>query len=272
MTERTTHGFFLSATLHVLIVVAVWVLYMFNRPPAATPIFELVAGAGDNYMATEAPALGSPTSTKLDLPEVPPAPQPRPVEASPMTPAPRPAKVEAPKQIIPAKPPAAKAPATKAPADEPKKMTKAEFDRLNKQKKVANAKPRPAPAKVKKIDARGIASGVVGGSPMNTTGGAGGKALTAAETNEIDRYVALLQQRLKDQLDQTPGLEDGLHAEAELHIMADGRLTRAQIVKSSRNEEFDLAVLRAIRAVKMPPRPKGLEQYQVIPFSTRARE
>ena len=78
-------------------------------------IFELVAGAGDNYLATEAPALGSPDSVKIDIP-VPPTPAstpPAPIKAepTPLTAAP-PVKQAAPKEIVPAKP-VEKAPAPK---------------------------------------------------------------------------------------------------------------------------------------------------------------
>lgn len=112
---------------------------------------------------------------------------------------------------------------------------------------------------------------MVGGSTANTTGGAGGTALTTPERNAVDAYVSALVQRLKDELDRTPGLDDGLIAEAEFHIMPDGRLTRGQITKSSGNEMFDRAVLRAIMAVRMAPRPKGLEEVQTVPFSTHAK-
>ncbi len=296
MTERTTHGFFLSTTLHALIVAVVWVTYAFKAAPPPVKIFVLVAGEGDNYLATEAPALGSPSAVKMDLPTptkvepVAPAPtkaEPTPIEAAP------PVK-QTPKEIVPTKAPA---PAKKEPTiaktlerrlkvaqdkgkreakkeydAEVKRMTKAQFDAMNKQKDAPAKVAKNTKANIRKIDTVGIKSGVVGGSTANTKGGAGGTALVADRGDEAERYIALLQQRLKEQLDQMPGLEDGLRAEAELTILPDGRVTRGQITDSSGNEIFDVAVLAAIKNVRMPPRPKGVDQVLIVPFSTRARE
>lgn len=90
MTARSPSAFFLSATLHGL-VVAVIVLfsYLVQIQVKDTPkVFELVAGAGDDYGATAAPALGIPGGIKIAIP-VPPAPQP----AKPVAPAPEPVPV-----------------------------------------------------------------------------------------------------------------------------------------------------------------------------------
>lgn len=301
MTARSPSAFLTSAAFHAAIVALVFLLtYGFNPSASETPkIFELVAGEGDNYTATEAPALGSPEGVKLDLPKAPlpkvepvkiepvppepapvtPAPPvtppPKPVPQAPVTPAPQPTEKKTPtiKQQILRKIWRADANAKKQAAKEreaeQKRITKEQFDKANKDKAAATAKG--GQPKVAKIDAKGIAKGVVGGSTANMTGGAGGTALTAPERNAVDAYVSALVQRLKEELDRTPGLDDGLIAEAEFHIMPDGRLTRGQITRSSRNEAFDRAVLRAISAVRMAPRPKGLEEVQTVPFSTHAK-
>ena len=80
-TERTP-AFMLSLALHgALVVVALLFSYALNQQVKNAPkVFELVAGAGDNYAATEAPALGSPNGVKLDLPP-PPTPQIEPTAA-----------------------------------------------------------------------------------------------------------------------------------------------------------------------------------------------
>jgi len=150
---------------------------------------------------------------------------------------------------------------------EQKRLSKEEFDRANREKAAA---AKNTPPKIAKIDSVGIANGVNGGS-RSSTSGARGTALKAEEGSEIERYTALLQSRLKEELDQTPGLDDGLRAEAEVHITPEGRLTRARITKSSGNDAFDQAVRHAIATVEMPPRPKGLGELQTIPFSTRAK-
>lgn len=300
MTARSPSAFLTSAAFHAALVALVLLLtYVTNPTSRDTPkIFEVVAGEGDNYNATEAPALGSPGGVKLDLPK-PPTPKAEPVKAAPLPPEPLPpepspitptAPVAQPKPVeskAPPKPAEKKTPtikqqihqqiwraeanakkkAAKERAEESKRITKEQFDRANREKAVAKT----ASVKAPKIDEKGIAKGVRGGSTANTTGGAGGKALTAPERSAVDAYVAALIQRLKEELDRTPGLEDGLTAEAEFQILPDGRLTRGQITRSSRNEAFDLAVLRAITAVKMGPRPKGLDQMQTVPFSTHAK-
>ena len=70
MTARSTSAYLSSATLHaaavVLVVAAAWVTNQQTRPPVK--IFDLVAGEGNNWAATEAPALGTPDGVKLKAP------------------------------------------------------------------------------------------------------------------------------------------------------------------------------------------------------------
>lgn len=307
VSTHTNKGFFLSATLHAAVaaLLCVWAYLLAPKPTPTTTMFVTLGGIGDNYMATEAPALGTPGGVKLNIPPAPVA-KPEPPAAKPEPPA----KVEAVAQPEPAPakpepaPPPPKAEAVPTPAKAPPKprtmaqnirrqvivadsaakqqiakeraaeakrqqqMTKEAFDAANRAK-VASAKT-PS-ASVKKIDAAGIADGVRGGSPANTKGGNGGTALTVPEMSERDAYINTLLQRLKDELDRAVGLDDGLRAEAEFHVLADGRLARGTIIKSSGNEAFDLAVLKAIREVRMPARPKGVDDVLQVPFNTHAK-
>jgi len=75
----------------VLIAVILWFALSKHQPEEAPKIFELVAGEGDNFAATEAPALGvAGGGIKLEIP-LPPAPDPSPVmEATPPEPEPSP--------------------------------------------------------------------------------------------------------------------------------------------------------------------------------------
>ena len=122
---RSANAYFFSVLLHGLAVALIFFLgYVVSETaPSAPKVFELVAGAGDNYAATEAPALGSPTGLKLALP----APTP-PAEAAPpaaMTPAPaEPATHEEPPpvQVVPAATPAPSKTPVKAP--KPLNLTK----------------------------------------------------------------------------------------------------------------------------------------------------
>ena len=303
MTANSPSAFFLSASLHAL-VVALLLLFSFaaGRMDKEEPkIFELVAGEGDNYGANVAPALGTEGGLKITVPQ-PPAPEPRRVEPAkpepmPITPAPQPAPPKPKQEVKPApkeepvpnfakqvvrarqkaeskgKREAAKQRAVeeKRAAEERKRMTMEEFRR---QHKIASAAPaKSGRPNVRKIDAEGIKKGVLGGSSQNKLSGAGGKALTATEGSLAERYMEMLKQRLLEEVEaRSASLPDGLRADAEFHIMSDGRLMRARIVKSSKNEAFDAAVLEAIAAIRMPARPKGVEELYQVPFVTTPKD
>jgi TonB family protein len=82
----------------------------------------------------------------------------------------------------------------------------------------------------------------------------------------------MLNQRLTDELDQITGLDEGLKAEAEFEVQASGRLARGRIVKTSRNERFDQAVLHAIAVVRMPEGPpKGFDRVQTVTFRSQSK-
>jgi colicin import membrane protein len=146
---------------------------------------------------------------------------------------------------------------------------KAELDA----KKAALMKANGGPIKVAKIDAEGIAQGVVGGSTNNKTGGAGGTALSREEQDLFDTYFALLEQRLREAHEKPPGLSDLLVAQAEFYLGADGSISKASIVKSSGNAEFDQSVLSAIRNVHtIGPRPDGRGSMQRVRFRMKDSE
>ncbi len=274
MTQRLSSAILTSALFHagaIALIVALTYLAGLRTGKPVT-FFELVAGDGDNYMATEAPALGTADGNPANVaaPEAPapamvvtakapaPAPAERPVDFSKAV-----QKVAAKETAkIAAKTKAEEKAAEKAAKEEAAKqakMTKEEYDRQTKGSKtppVANQK-----TNVPKIDAKGIAGGVVGGSTANTKGGAGGTAMTAAARGVVEGYTSLLKDRLQTNLqDQSPpGLSDTLVATASMRMLADGTLASGVITKSSGNREFDKAVLDSIRLTKMPPRPSGFE-------------
>lgn len=278
MTARSPSALMLSATLHGAIVALIILFaYVAQTHVKETPkILELVAGEGDNYGATEAPALGIAGGIKIAIPE-PPAPvaptPPAPTPPAPVTaaePDPVPAPVKAPVEKTIPKTPAktaepkpvnfsnqikrkiiraeskAKAEIKKEREAEQKRISKAEFDKMNKASKAAAA----GNPKVKHVDTEGISGGVVGGSTRNKTGGAGGKALTAEEHDLLDAYFAIVKQRLQDGLDKPPGLGDAVYAIAEFRLNADGSITNARITRASGSDEFDRAVIDDIRRYK----------------------
>ena len=279
----------LSLTLHgAIVAVVLFLTYAFHTKVKEQPkIFELVAGEGDNYMATEAPALGVP-GIKLNVPTPPtpvvkPAPEPEPappepvIERAPEKPAVKPVETKAPnytkdvlriankreKRLVEAE--------RKKREAEAKRMSKAEFDKLNKNKPAP--KPGKVTPKVAMIDAEGIAKGVVGGSISNKTGGAGGKALSRAEQSALDSYIALLLQRLRAAHEKPPGLSDLLEAEVEFRIAADGTLSGVKIVRSSGSSEFDRSVLEAFARVRsIGPTPNKKSDVWVVTFKMKEEE
>ena len=290
MSDRSP-AFMLSLTLHAAVVaVLLFLTYAASPGDKEKPqVFELVAGAGDNYMATAAPALGSPGGVKLDLP-APPTPQPQ-VEPAPESPAPEPALPE-PSPITPAPIEKKAPPVKKADAPEPTevpnfkkqitkqiiraesqakrdikrerdkeaKITKEAFDKANKAKAKEAASAKGSPAKVAKIDAEGIAAGVIGGSTKNKIGGGGGKALVAEDGKPMERYFSLLKLRLKENHEKPTGLSDTLVARVEFFVGADGSISRVRISRSSGSAEFDRSVLEAFsrtRTIGARPDKKG---------------
>ena len=309
MTDGSSKGFLFSATLHGIVAALVFFGFVLNRDDLDVPkVFELVAGEGDNYMAREAPALGTPGGVKLDLPKAPepkPAP-PQPVQqefAPPTTPATPP---PTPKIVTPApqKQPEPTVPdfkkklqrdviiaESKAKRDikkqreadakkqreadakkaaEEKRLTKDEFDRTNKTKSTP-APAKGAPTKVAKIDVDGIAKGVVGGSTANKVGGGGGKALKAENDDVLAGYDALFKQRLRTEFEPPPGLSDSMKVEVEVRSQADGSLSGGRIAKSSGSAEFDRAVMDALRRVRMPARPDRKSELIAFTFTMRER-
>ena len=305
MTDGSSKGFLFSATLHGIAAALLMLSFVMKQRDPEPKVFELVAGEGDNYMAREAPALGSADGVKFDVPKAPvpkpSPPKPEPQEAvTPVPPAPTPKVVASPppKQADPVAPDFRKklrrdvsaaesqakreikkkrdaearraAEEQKRIADEQKQLTKEEFDRLNKAKGT-KAPAKSAPTKVAKIDAEGIAKGVVGGSTANKVGGAGGKALKVENDDVLAAYDALFKQRLRTEFEAPPGLSDSLKVEIEVRSNADGTLTDRKITKSSGSEEFDQAVMEALRKVRMPARPDRKSEVIAFTFTMRER-
>lgn len=297
----------LSATLHGLVAALLLLSVVMKNEDLEIPkVFELVAGEGDNYMAREAPALGTPGGIKIDIPKAS-EPKPTPPERveeivsrpppAPILPKPKatPPPQEQPETSVPnfkkklqrdvivaesraklqikrerdaeAKRVAAEA---KRLADEQKRMTKAEFDRANKAKS-AGPTTKSAPVKVAKIDVEGISKGVVGGSTANKVGGAGGRALKSDNDDVLAAYDALFKQRLRAEFEPPPGLSDSLKAEIEVRSNADGSLSGARVAKPSGSTDFDRSVLEALRRVLMPARPDRKSELIAFTFTMRER-
>jgi colicin import membrane protein len=130
MTDSSSRGFLQALALHAAAAALALGLgfVVTSREPEAPRIIELVAGEGDNYAATEAPALGVEGGVKLSVPAAaaprpeppallrPPEPEPEP-EIAPVAPVPVPPPVPVAKAPPTPAPPAEKAPS--APGNEP---------------------------------------------------------------------------------------------------------------------------------------------------------
>ncbi len=305
-------AFFTSLILHGL-VVAVLFLAAYSasyQTKPETKVFELVAGEGDNFAATEAPALGSPTGIKLTLPTPPtpkaepvkpaitqpePQPEPVPVVSTPPTPpAPKPTPTPPP-EVVKKEP--SKAPPTKTASTKTKTIAEqmrweaikaeskikqqvarekaAEKKRLDKERQEqARAAAQAAAAKAPQVDALGIAKGVRDGSTANKDGGAGGKALSRSDGPVMDAYFAMLKQKLGEELKRNtpPGISDDLVSEAEFRLGADGSISAVKIISPSGSAEFDRAVLDVFARVRMPVRPDGKSSVQTTRFRTKDLE
>lgn len=301
-------AFVTSVVLHGL-VVAVLLLAAYSKSfesKPATKIFELVAGEGDNFAATEAPALGSPGGIKLSVP-APPVPRPEPVAPEVTKPEPVPEKPiptppvptpptptpPVPKPPMPVAPSVPKQEPVKSPTEpkpttsktktmaeqmrweairsESKIKTQIARDKAAEKKRLEQeAKAaKAAAASAPRVDVEGIVKGVQGGSTANKEGGAGGKALVRSDGPVMDAYFGMLRDRLLKALDKPPGLSDTLVAEAEFRIGADGSIRGAKIISPSGSAEFDRAVLEAYSRVRMPARPDGKSSVQTARFRTK---
>lgn len=291
MTSTSPSAFLLSATLHA-VVLGLMLLFHYAvklSEPEPPRILELVAGAGDDYMAKEAPALGTEGGIKVPIakqPEpqpIPTPPPPAPVAPPPPTPkAPPVSKAVEPetpdfqkklKQVIRAADNKAKREIAKERAaekkreeEEKKRISKEQFDRENRSKTKTVASAAPKSLAVKKIDVEGIAGGVVGGSSASKKG-AGGKALTSDNEDVLAAYYGLFKQELRKKFEPPPGLADSLKVEIEVRSNPDGTMTGARVAKSSGSREFDQSVLEAIRRVKMPVRPDRKSETIQFTFS-----
>lgn len=258
MYARTPSAFFLSLLIHAAIVVTILALAFIVprcRPPSVQ-IFELVAGPPTDLTATAAPALGSPGGTvEVTIPEpVAVEPAPPPLQPEAIRPAPRPEAGTA----TPAKAPAT--PESKLSYDQYVKK----YGKPSPAKSAGSQTPRPA--NIPKIDAKGIAEGVLGGSP-SSKGGGGGQALTAPQRSALEAYVARLVTALRQNHEKPPGLSDLLAADVEFLIAADGTISRVQIVRSSGNTNFDLSCIAAFRRMgSVGPKPDGKSDTWVLTF------
>ena len=299
---RTNPAYLTSVFLHgTLIVLAVAFVYWRSivKPDPVPTVFELVAGEGDDYGATEAPALGIPDGIKITVPEMP-RPEPTPTVAPPepepvIQAAPEPAPKAAAAIKSPTIPNMARnierladkreanirkkveqqqktdAAAKKKTDEAAKRLTKEEFDCLNAGKKSSPKATTNTPLSTKRIDAEGLAKGVTGGSNAKTKGGAGGTALSRSEGDLTEAYAALIVQRIRQAL-ESASFNDVAAVMVQFQVSATGVISGARIVQSSGNAEFDQAIIKALQTIRQigPPPTNRAETFR-IPIRLRER-
>jgi colicin import membrane protein len=303
MIGRYPQAYFVSFLIHGAIIALVLLLglYVQEHQPVPTKVFELVAGQGDNYAATEAPALGVTGGIGITAPDaqIPEKPKPDPIKvdiAQPL-PEPTPPATVTPEPPVAVEPtpapevvpvPSVKPkPVVKTPAKKPiqtdfKKIVQSTAKRkaakLESQYKKQQEKQLAAERKRESYEqfqrehggskamGEGIAKGVVGGSTSNKIGGAGGKALTRDQQDLLDSYFAMFKARLKDNHLPPPGVSDRLEARVEFFMAADGSITRVHILRTSGNSEFDQSVLEAFAHTHMPSRPDHRSDMKEMTF------
>jgi colicin import membrane protein len=281
MSAQSPGAYLISVLIHgAAVLLALFFGYAAKNVVQDTPkVFELVAGAGDNYAARAAPALGSPGGIKVA------AAMPKPEASSPIQ--------QAPIQEAPIQ----KAPIQAAPARQPKplnmvaelkrveerrerrleakyqKEEEAERKRMAQEELERAQAAGKAGARVAHIDAEGIREGVIGGSTENKTGGAGGKALTREEGSELEAYFSLLKARIKENHVPPEGVSDTLEARVEFFVAADGSLSQFRIVRASGNHEFDQSVIEACEHTRsIGARPDGRSEMVQMTFKMREDE
>jgi colicin import membrane protein len=289
---RYPGAFVVSAGLHVAVVVALLLMLWRSRrePPPVPQIFELVAGAGDNYAATEAAAAATPAppteTVNVELPEAPPVitkelvlpPPPAPVvERTPppkvepkIEPKVEPKKAET-KQPAPKKAEPKKVEPKK---EEPKKteslVRPTTFQDFVKKEGTPKAAPKaapPAPIRAKSIDVDRVVQGVAGGSTA-VKAGASGTALSVAPNDQA--YVAMILDRIRRSM-EAAGVTELSEARIEFRVAANGELSAPRILRSTGSAAFDQALITAFRTIR-PIGPPPSQRAEFFSVTIRMRE
>lgn len=302
-TEHRRFGGALSASAGFHVFFAGLLLFLtyvaLPREEEVPTIFELVAGEGDDFAATDAPAgdeAGAAEFGEIALPKLTPVPQwtppaPPPPAPPPVQPVPPQATITAPptpnfsrqikttirqeqrkverelKQQREAEARAAKEAELANKRVSYEDFAKANAGKTNPSQRVAATKvadDRPGP----RLDPGAIKKGVAGAVGEGTKG-AGGTALSAAERDRMKAYFAMLIQRLREAHEKPAGISDLLSADVSFTVTAAGTISGVRIERSSGNAEFDRSVREAFARVRMPARPDGKSDVQELTFRIR---
>ncbi len=230
------------AVIALLIFAAWWSRRTHDDPPMP---FELVAGPGNDYAATEAPppAPAVEQTVQLNLPK--PLPKVEPPRPQPTQPPPQPkpqvVKQEAPPPKVvkkaPEKPPVKVEPA-------PEKVSFQDFVAEHGAPKAQPVRQQaPAPIKTKSIDVSRVTEFT------RVTAGAGGTAMTRQEVDLTRAYVQMIINLVRESLERA-GITELREASVEFTVTVSGAIENPQIIQSSGSGSFDRAVLAAFRSIR----------------------
>ncbi|MDR1789622.1 MAG: TonB C-terminal domain-containing protein [Opitutaceae bacterium] len=257
-------AFFLSAALHAALIGALFVSGYVARflAPKQKPVFEVVAGPGDDFAAPVAGA-EPPAPPPVELGPVRPLSD-TPVVAPPPDPVPKPEPDPGDKPP-PKPPPPKKTPKPKPPPAKP--LTYEEFLKQQQGKKPAPSQAAPTkrpqkpgpPVKPSLINTADVLDGA---------SGAGGTA-SRSSGDAVADYLAWVVRQLREAHEKPAGLGDLLGVEVAFRINADGTFSGMRVARSSGNAAFDASALDAFRRVRVKPPPPGAEGARTILFKTR---
>ncbi len=270
MVTRWPNAFLASTTLHGVAIGCVLLLgysiVQQSPPPPSSPVIQWVDGPTSAARdAGSSPSALAPPSVRFTAP---PVVHPKPPSASVANEREDDAPRVSPSPVLPVKPAGATTrdvtvASRSARSDQRTgpRMTSADYRQRHDQAERSNVAPHP----VQHIDVTEVTRGL----RTAATGNAG--ELSVAALSEAEAYLGRLERALRERLEREPGLDDGLSAEVEFRIDADGRLTAARLLKRSPDERFNTAVLEAVATTTLPPRPPGVDEIQKLPIVTHAR-
>jgi TonB family protein len=271
MRPRSSNAYLTSLILHAFVAALIILSAMYVARHEAVPkIIELVQGPGDDMNSLAAPAEGVPNPVKMNVPvpKVEPQPQPQ-AEQTPSVP--ETPVVKSPPKPEPTKaPPAPKAKSELSMAKQMAKAAQGSYKDFLKKHPLQPAVPSaPRTANVPRIDTKGVIGGAKGGSTASTRG-AGGKALTREEEDQLSTYISFLLQELTKAHEPPPGVSDRLTCKVTFDITASGAILNPRITRSSGNREFDESVLDAFRRMKsIGPTPNRRADTWTVTFKMR---
>jgi TonB family protein len=258
--SRWPNAFALSTSLHVgIVAAALWLGYAAVEP--ARPVVMHLVSFGQSAALRDEPAATAPVVAVKLRPLPPPVSLPEPTAQSELAPQRSPARH--PVNHAPVAPTAT----THASPSASSRSERISIDRFRQLHPTGATAPRATPVgkPVPRIQGDRIANDLRAG--ITTSTGATG-AESGVNTSD---YVQRLEAALGAALERIPGFDDGLHAEVEFHILADGRLTGARLVHRSVDERFDAAIVETVDDFNAGPRPADVPELHRTEFTTRVR-